>query len=314
MARLTTDDDFWKLCGLIAPQIGSLDAAIGQAMRFRHLAQERTKRKKVITKHDFKLNGFHPALIGVFASDEGSFYAQIYDAEEHDWMLERNAAAQKGGINSAKKRAKEAKIPNAALPCKINNLGASKTEPNSSKSNPLSLPLSLSLPNAVAVANSAQQKVFEERYKQELLDKRGSSSIDQHWIKAIWNEHCGQNLHKIVEIDVELRKLMNAAAKRCADREKWVERVKKVAASKYCNGKGQKFFVANIYWLLEPRNWGKIENGAYFENNAPLIESSKAKKPSPTDINAPVLTPEQRAAALEAMKAVSIAPLRIVQA
>lgn len=302
MARLNTDDDFWPLCGLIAPQIGSLDCAIGQAMRFRQLAQQRFKQKKVITKADFAANGFHPALIGVFAIEKNGYFFQSYNEAEHFWLEKRRAAGKKGGLAKAENTRKTPKKKDAPPPCDSNGLAASKTVAKGGKSYPLPLPLPLSIPLAVAIPlskKSPAEIAFEKEHKQKEAREAAEAAINKHWLIDLWNENCGPHLAKIDEVSPELVvKCRKAAARTLGNREKWREAFKKVAASKCLTGRVEKRpFRANFLWLLRPGIREDIANGTYDDFNAPLIANVSARKLPPSDV---VMSDEERKAAANA--------------
>jgi hypothetical protein len=104
VARLNIDDQFWIDCLSVVAAIGDQDKAIGQALRFFRMAQDKHKSGKLITEDEFARAGFSEALIGVFA-DRVDGGIQAVGAQKHfGWLARRVEAGRKGGQAKPSKR------------------------------------------------------------------------------------------------------------------------------------------------------------------------------------------------------------------
>ncbi len=128
MARINIEEHFWLEILQVIKKIGDEDKAIGNVMRLFRFAQERYKQEKIISDEDWKIHEFLDELVPIFAIKIEGGYA-LRGAEKHfNWLRERRENGKLGGKKSVEVRRNE-----------INKL----REANSSKLNPLPLPLSL---------------------------------------------------------------------------------------------------------------------------------------------------------------------------
>lgn len=102
MARINIEDSFWIEALELVERMGDRDRAIGQALRFFKLAQDRHKEGRLILEDEFKSKGFSEHLIGVFAERvEGGI--QAIGARKHfGWLKDRVEAGRKGGESKRK--------------------------------------------------------------------------------------------------------------------------------------------------------------------------------------------------------------------
>ncbi len=117
MARINIDDQFWlELMGVVA-QLGDQDKAIGQAVRFFRMAQDKHKHGKLITEEEFKRAGFSEALIGTFADRVDGGIRAIGAQKHFGWLTSRVEAGRKGGqAKSSKPKQTQAKPSKAKQP------------------------------------------------------------------------------------------------------------------------------------------------------------------------------------------------------
>jgi len=57
----------------------------------------------------------------------------------------------------------------------------------------------------------------------------------------------------------------------------WIETVKKMAASKFCNGTNDRRWKADFDFLLKPETWLKVNEGKYDFHNGPVSTAHTRK-------------------------------------
>lgn len=77
-----------------------------------------------------------------------------------------------------------------------------------------------------------------------------------------WNENCG-NLPKVIKLGSSRTTHAKARLKENPSLDYWVEIIKRVAASDFCNGQNSRQWVANIDFLLRPDTQFKALEGSY---------------------------------------------------
>lgn len=93
--------------------LGDPDRAIGQAVRFFRMAQDKHKNGKLITEDEFERSGFSESLIGIFA-DRVNGGIQAVGAQKHfGWLTKRVEAGRAGG-KQTQANASKAKQPEAS--------------------------------------------------------------------------------------------------------------------------------------------------------------------------------------------------------
>jgi hypothetical protein len=163
MARINIDDDFWLSLLPFATAIGDLDKAIGQAIRFIKLSQERFKQSKIITDEEFNAQ-FHNALIGTFAERLKDGGVQAIGAEEYfGWLRKRKDAASRGGKSKFTNATAVENLEAAASPCDYDTLDASKHEANASKGCQTQASSSSSSSFSKKKLNTSNLEAFETR-------------------------------------------------------------------------------------------------------------------------------------------------------
>jgi hypothetical protein len=94
-------------------------------------------------------------------------------------------------------------------------------------------------------------------------------------LAVVWNENCGE-LAKVKKTNPSRNKRINARYKEHSHDE-WVEIVKRVAKSDFCNNKApnSKGWVATFDWLLQPEASLKIIEGKYDNRDSPTLTAAK---------------------------------------
>lgn len=92
-------------------------------------------------------------------------------------------------------------------------------------------------------------------------DKRESAAEPLHPLIELWNENCG-DLAKV-------KKSNKARNRKAGDRwpenspDEWLEIIRRIANSSFCNGKSDRGWVATFDWLLQPDTHLKVAEGKY---------------------------------------------------
>lgn len=303
MARINVEDDFWIVVGQLTGLLGDEDRAIGQALRFKRLAQERYKRKRIITKLEFERLKFAPELIGVIAQEVDGGYQAIDSHLEFGWLLNRVENGRKGGVESAlsrwgwrepltpeddEARKKAHSMATTAIragylkpkPCE--HCGVTKVDAHHPDySRPLDvvwlcrschMKLHYNDSDNLGVSKSQPKLTNDNPLPLPLtlplshsLKKRESSSGELRPF-----------LHRLIQIWNQecgiLPKVKHSNAsrdKRVAklwrerSPEEWSEVIKRIAISEFCLGKNDRGWKATFDWLLQPETWLKITEGKY---------------------------------------------------
>lgn len=103
MARLNIEDMFWLEIMTVAGQMGGLDCAIGNAIRFFRYAQERHRGGFAITENEFSQLGFHEALIPLFAKRTERGIEAAGADKFFSWLEQKSEAGKTGGRISAQR-------------------------------------------------------------------------------------------------------------------------------------------------------------------------------------------------------------------
>lgn len=83
----------------------------------------------------------------------------------------------------------------------------------------------------------------------------------ENLVKA-WNENCGK-LPKVIKLGPSRAKHAKARLKENPNLDYWVEIIKRIVASDFCNGQNSRQWVANIDFLLRPDTQFKALEGSY---------------------------------------------------
>lgn len=258
LARLAIDEQFWRDIIKVAAKIGDMDRAIGQAIRFFDLAQQRFKNDRIITENEFIREGFHEALFDVFAERVDGGIMAIGAQKNFGWLKERVQAGRRGGEKSGDLRRRE-----------NNNLAPSKpkqTQAKPSKPNPLTLPLT----NTKSLNTEIHTSHCPENEQPDLSPDLGAGL---HWLGQLWNDFCGPHLSKVklTTPGSERMKKIVSRVKKHPDRQEWALAIQNLAKSDFHTGqsgkRGERPWKADFDWFLSKE-----------ENFARGIEDSFAGK------------------------------------
>lgn len=101
MARLNIEDQFWMEIMGVSVQFPSLDAAVGNAIRFFRYAQEKHKQGIGLTENEFRQLGFSEALMPLFARrTEAGIFAAGSD-KFFGWLDQKIESGRRGGSVSS---------------------------------------------------------------------------------------------------------------------------------------------------------------------------------------------------------------------
>lgn len=105
MPRINIEDQFWIDIGDVAAKIGDHQRAVGMALIFFRLAQERFKDGKVMSEQEFFAEGFSEALIPKFAIRTERGIEAKGGAKHFKWLADSNdfmkSIGKKGGLISS---------------------------------------------------------------------------------------------------------------------------------------------------------------------------------------------------------------------
>lgn len=107
VARINIDDDFFEDAAAVGARMGSIDLAVGQAMRLIRWAQLQIKAGKETTLGEFQRKGFSDHLLPEFGHLNGEL-VEVRGAKKHfKWLQTKKTAGAKGGKSKS-----EAKLRN----------------------------------------------------------------------------------------------------------------------------------------------------------------------------------------------------------
>lgn len=110
--------------------------------------------------------------------------------------------------------------------------------------------------------NRIEKKVIEKKRKEVRVELEiASDPPPQNSLVKIWNENCGK-LSKVVTINAKRRKSIESRWKEL-DELQWVEVVKKISSSDFCNGKNDRGWKADFDFLLKPDTATRTLEGRY---------------------------------------------------
>ena len=120
----------------------------------------------------------------------------------------------------------------------------------------------------LATSEESRRNKVEER---EPSSSKADDSLPR--LAVLWNEH-GGNLAKVKKSNASRNKKARARLAECSEDE-WIECIKQIAASDFCNGKSERGWRATFDWLLQPEVRlkvleGKYDNPGAFKRESPL--------------------------------------------
>lgn len=209
MARINIEESFWLDVMHLVAKLGDQDKAIGMALRFIRLAQQKHKKGLAITEAEFQENRFDTALIGVFAEAKPSGIEAKGSEKHFAWLEQKIEAGKRGGLAKSESKIKHLKQNRP----KRTEAKPSDTEPSYSSSYSLSF-LSLNTPNAshlgeivettppevsnpVGYFIGSYRKAFRARYPEANPDVRGKV---QGQIKTLLKDYPLQKAIELIQV------------------------------------------------------------------------------------------------------------------
>lgn len=234
MARINIDDQFWIDALSVVAAIGDQDKALGQALRFFKMAQEKHKSGKLISEEEFQRAGFSEALIGPFAERVAGGFQAVGAQKHFGWLTQKAKAGRKGG--RSKTEAKTSKLKQ----------NRSRTEANQSKTE-----ASISS----SISSSKEKNITSALVPTSL-----------HQLAVVWNENCG-DLPKVREWNKDRDRLVKKLPEYFGEQD-MRQLTLRVMKSDFLTGKVKKWR-ASFDWVLKKRS--AILEGNYDNDTAPAI-------------------------------------------
>jgi len=139
----------------------------------------------------------------------------------------------------------------------------------------------LSLPPALHFATPTDRQTDERTNETNERDGRTQSPAALPPLAEIWNENCGQLSQVKVCNPERRRKCKSRWLEVPGPNDYWIEVVRKLAASDFCNGKNDRGWTADFTFLLKPDTHIKVMEGKYKNRAA----SGRAQRISDNNMN-----------------------------
>lgn len=241
MARINIEDSLFKdarfldlciSCGDKQKALGALVWAFMVAQKY-YLNQ---KTDRLIPIKEWEKQGCDNKLIAVGFAEEKNGMIYVKGSEKQfAWLMQRQEAGKKGGRPS-----KRNKVVSTKAVEKRGKAGETLLTPYSLLSTHNSLP-----------HNSLQGEGAS--------DQRSAPTM--HKLILLWNELCGE-LPK-VKTSNKTRERKIKTVWPCLDESEWVQVIKKLAASDFCNGNNDRAWKADFDFLLKPETYSRTQEGRY---------------------------------------------------
>lgn len=112
----------------------------------------------------------------------------------------------------------------------------------------------------------------EDKDKDKDLERGSGGKQKTHPLAEIWNQNCG-TLPKTKGLS---EKRIKAAKKVFSDLSPpdWIEVVRKISESNFCNGQNDRGWRADFDFLVRPDTWAKVLEGKYNTNVLPIAKKT----------------------------------------
>ncbi len=252
MARINIENSLYQDIRFyeLIQKSGSVETALGIMVRAWTVAQEYWKKgKRPIPKEAYAKQRLSPLIVACglarIVEDEAIYICG--SEEQFAWLIQKQDAGRKGGLKSLRKNSSAAK--------------RSLTEASAAK------------PPSPSPSPSPAQSPKTGESRRKAIEPNGSHSAEAepsllHGLVEVWNQHCG-TLPKAMPANPSSKagkKRLQRIRERIDENpgaEFWIDLVKKVAASDFCNGRTGGHWRANFDWLLQPDTHLKILEGNY---------------------------------------------------
>lgn len=242
MARINIEDQFWIEVTTLAIALGDHDKAIGQAVRFFKLAQDRHREGRLIADDEFTRLGFSEKIIGTFAERTAEGIRCFGSSKHFEWLDKKRESGRKGAEKTNRKRWGIGKDQHKSA-----NVGTSQhSSPSSS----------------ISISSSSSSK------KPPVVPLQGTVGVELPELARIWNEAVTSRpkVRDWSEARQRAAKSLLVNKKTVGD---FTEACRKVEASDFLSGRNGKWTSCNIDWLLKLSNLLKVLEGNYDNQDAP---------------------------------------------
>lgn len=102
-----------------------------------------------------------------------------------------------------------------------------------------------------------------------------------HPLAELWNQECGAKLGTVRKVSPGTKRYKAAAARWSEEptAEFWTPILRRIAASDFCNGSGDRGWKAHFDWLIEPNTAEKVLNGMYDNKGLRVVDPIAALPP-----------------------------------
>jgi len=253
MARVNIEKELYTDIRFIDLVIktGSIDTALGCLVRAWTVAQQYWKNDYgLIPKEIWDRQRLNPFLIevGFIIEKEHGYYASGSETQ-FEWLVKRVKSGRKGGLAHKK-----------GTPNKINNLEGSLAKLSLAHAKPLTP--TLKELNTYTSSGDAE-------CPRNNLTRSVKKKTDLSPLATLWNLNCG-NLPKVIGESTDRVKKSNKRWGENPSPEYWLEVIRKIKQSKFCNGGDDgSGWRANFDWLIKPDTAIKILEGQYETKSSP---------------------------------------------
>lgn len=101
------------------------------------------------------------------------------------------------------------------------------------------------------------------------LNTNTNTGVELLAFKNAWNENCG-NLPKVLKLGSTRSNHVKARLKENPSIEYWIEIIKRLVASDFCNGQNSRNWVADFDFLVKPETQFKVLEGKYDSKTKPI--------------------------------------------
>lgn len=126
-------------------------------------------------------------------------------------------------------------------------------------------------PNEVRTASEQQPPLSEEGKKVRRKNSKSSSQTTLPVLAKLWNEHSSPSQPKVRGCSNERRRKAQARLNEGDFRDPksyWIDIIKRIASSKFCNGENDRGWVADFDFLIRPDTHHKVLEGKYNSGKA----------------------------------------------
>lgn len=284
VARINIEESWWsdvRRTKLIKV-LGSEELADGVALRLWRIAQtfwHSKKENRHIPSHVWNEFEHADAIIrcGLATIDASTGEVYVRGASDNfGWIDRKQNNGSIGGKISAERR-KEKYGTAKPLSKDVKNTRSKREAPVKCREADVKHP---EASNSNSNSNSNSKKNTH-------TSTAGCVQLSPRALLEVWNENCG-SLPKAKDLSEKRRRVALQRVTEKPDRQAWVDVVRSVASSDFCNGRVQNSsgWVATFDWLLQPDTFLKVVEGKYSNRERSVSD--------PPDVVAQILSRQQK--------------------